>query len=108
VGTVSQGEPFHASYFHHTPWGLVSLVESATKLEIKRLWTSGDTLAALSRMGRYPRVIRACLKAISKIHDRVPVLAPRRMRWPKKQKSLDRLYRAASVCFLIQKPLDGQ
>ena len=25
IGTVSQGEPFHASYFHHTTWGLVSL-----------------------------------------------------------------------------------
>ena len=22
IGTVSQGEPFHASYFHHTAWGL--------------------------------------------------------------------------------------
>ena len=26
IGTVSQGEPFHSSYFHHTPWGMLSLI----------------------------------------------------------------------------------
>lgn len=44
VGTVSQGEPFHASYFHHTPWGILSLVSTTNSLKINRLWASMDTL----------------------------------------------------------------
>ena len=43
IGAVSQGEPFHASYFHMTPWALVSLGE-ATGLKIERLWAGPDTL----------------------------------------------------------------
>src|SRR5262249_5348125 len=38
VGTVSQGEPFHESYFHHTAWGLVSLAGSTTTLQLSHLW----------------------------------------------------------------------
>jgi len=105
VGTVSQGEPFHDSYFHHTAWGLISLIESTTSLRIERLWDSGDTLGSLARMGRYPRIIRAMLKAIERLHNHVPFLAPRRMKWPHKQQRLDKIYRAGSICFVVQKPV---
>ena len=104
VGTVSQGDPFHASYFHHTAWGLISLVTSATSMSIRRLWGSGDTLYSLARMGRYPKVIKYMLKSIAAIHEKAPFLAPRRMKWSKEEKRLDRIYRAGSICFLIQKP----
>jgi SAM-dependent methyltransferase len=52
VGTVSQGEPFHASYFHHTAWGLLSLVRTTKTLTARRLWAGQSTLGALSSMGR--------------------------------------------------------
>lgn len=103
VGTVSQGEPFHASYFHHTAWGVISLVTSATSMSIRRLWDSGDTLHSLARMGRYPKIIKIGLKSIAAVHEKAPFLAPRRVKWPKEEKRLDRIYRAGSICFLIQK-----
>jgi SAM-dependent methyltransferase len=105
IGTVSQGEPFHVSYFHHTAWGVVSLIESTTSLKIERLWDSGDTLGSLVRMGRYPRVIRAMLMLVDKMHEQLPLLAPRRMKWSHKQKRLDKIYRAGSICFVVRKPL---
>ena len=104
VGTVAQGEPFHGSYFHHTAWGVISLVTSATSMSIRRLWDSGDTLHSLARMGRYPKVIKIVLKSIATVHEKAPFLAPRRMKWSKEEKRLDRIYRAGSICFLIQKP----
>ena len=104
IGTVSQGEPFHGSYFHHTAWGFVSLISSVTKLKIKRIWASCDTLASLSRMGRYPKVIKQLLMIIDKIHANLPWLAPRKMKWSEKDKQLDSIHRAGSVCFVVQKP----
>lgn len=103
VGTVSQGEPFHASYFHFTPWGLNSMLGGQPDLKLERLWSSADTLRALSRMGRYPRVVRMLLSGLDRLHAGVPWLAPRRMRWSAKQKEIDALYRAGSLCFLISK-----
>ena len=104
IGTVSQGEPFHDSYFHHTPWGLLSLVSSVTDLEILRLWSSDDTLGSLSRMGRYPKIVKLLLKIVDNIHVKIPLLAPRKMKWPERDKVLDHLYRAGSLCFVAQKP----
>lgn len=63
VGTVSQGEPFHASYFHFTPWGMVAMFDGFGALDLVRHWTSDDTLRALSSMGRYPRIVRLLLAA---------------------------------------------
>ena len=103
VGTVSQGEPFHESFFHHTPWGLLSLVATTDSLRVVRLWEAPDTLWALSRIGRYPRVIRGLLRTLDCINRRLPLLAPRKMRWPVKDKQLDRLYRSGSLCFVIER-----
>ena len=109
VGTVSQGEPFHSSYFHHTPWALVSLLKQTPDLELQRLWPSSDTLGALARMGRYPRVLKLLLRCIDNLNRRLPWLAPRKMQWPPVEKQLDRLYRAGSICFAIQKsPVTGK
>lgn len=107
VGTVSQGEPFHDSFFHHTAWGFISLISTASKLEIKRLWPSHDTLRALVRMGRYPKVIRCLLSIIDRIHMNSPFLAPKKMKWSVEEKRLDELYRTASVCFVVQKSLQS-
>lgn len=104
IGTVSQGEPFHDSYFHHTSWGLISVISSMTTLQIKKLWASGDTIASLSRMGRYPKAIKLLLSLIDKLHIRLPFLAPRKMKWTEQEKRLDKLHRAGSICFVIQKP----
>lgn len=103
IGTVSQGEPFHSSYFHHTPWALVSLIGATPGLRIERLWESADTLASLAAMGRYSRVVKGMLKAVHWIASHCPWLTPRKMRWPEKDQQLDRLYRAGSVCFSIQR-----
>lgn len=103
VGTVSQGEPFHASYFHCTAWGLLSLLVAAD-LQAERLWAGPDTLVALARMGRYPRVIRALLASTARL-DGIPFLAPRR--WAgrsEKDRELDAIHQAGSLCFVASKP----
>ena len=66
-GTVSQGDPFHASFFHHTTWGFVSLIEQSG-MEIRRLWGCYDTLIGLARIGRYPRVIRMVLWVVNTLN----------------------------------------
>ncbi|MDD1444207.1 class I SAM-dependent methyltransferase [Dolichospermum sp. ST_sed3] len=103
VGTVSQGEPFHDSYFHHTPWGLISVIETTEELKILRLWDSMDTLSALARMGRYPKIIKGLIKLVDVIHSAMPFLAPRKLSWPAREQRIDKLFRAGSVCFVIQK-----
>ena len=61
IGNVSQGEPFHASYFHHTTWGLVSFAKSSTAMRLSRLCCGPGTLRSLAAMGRYPRIIKTLL-----------------------------------------------
>ena len=46
------GEPFHDSYFHHTAFGVMSVMREAG-FHVTRLWPSYDTLQALAGMGRY-------------------------------------------------------
>ena len=103
IGTVSQGEPFHASYFHHTTWGLVSLAESSTAMRLSRLWCGPGTLRSLATMGRYPRVIKMLLAAVDRIDAWAPWLAPRRQAWSQRDKQLDALHRAGSICFAMEK-----
>jgi len=103
IGTVSQGEPFHNSYFHHTPWGLLSLISNAPDLRIIKMWDSSDTLRSLASMGRYSRILKAALAGLNFANDWLPWLTPRKMMWPDKEKQLDRLYRAGSICFSIEK-----
>ena len=103
IGTVSQGEPFHASYFHHTTWGLVSLAQSSTSMQLSRLWCGPGTLQSLASMGRYPRVIKILLAAVDRIDAGAPWLAPRRQAWSQRDKQLDALHRAGSICFAMEK-----
>jgi SAM-dependent methyltransferase len=103
IGTVSQGEPFHNSYLHHTAWGVVHLFSSVAHLRIVRLWESNDTLYALSTMGRYPKIIKGLVRLIHFAHIKLPFLAPNRMRWPDKEKRIDRLHRSSAICFAAQK-----
>lgn len=102
-GTVSQGEPFHNSFFHHTAWGLLSLTH-ATGLEPLRLWACWDTLSGLADMGRYPRVVRAGIRLLDHMNIKLPFLAPRKMRWSPEARYVDTLHRAASIGFVIRKP----
>jgi SAM-dependent methyltransferase len=103
VGTVSQGEPFHDSYFHHTALGVLS-VFGAAGLHPLRLWPSHDTLHALAKMGRYPRPLRIALEAIYRTERAAPFLAPRKyFRWSPRQRAVDELHRAGSICFLAEK-----
>lgn len=107
IGAVSQGEPFHQSYFHFTPWGMAALVSSAPSLMITDLWPSMDTLQSLSRIGRYPRVIRWLIKQIDFLHRKLPFLAPRKAKWSPKEKAIDELYRSSSLCFCVKKSQKG-
>lgn len=103
VGTVSQGEPFHDSYFHHTAFGVFSVFTTAG-LRPLRLWPSYDTLHALSGMGRYPRIQRLMIEAVYRVGRSLPMLAPRKyFRWTPREKAVDELHRAASICFLAEK-----
>lgn len=104
IGTVSQGEPFHDSYFHHTTWGVLSVFSSAG-LGVQRLWPSYDTLRSLSQMGRYPVAIRAGLRTLDWVHESAPFLSPRKaMRWSESARRVDELHRAASICFVAARP----
>jgi SAM-dependent methyltransferase len=103
IGTVSQGEPFHGSYFHHTTWGLVSLAQSSIAMRLSRLWCGPGTLRSLATMGRYPRAIRMLLAALDRIDTWAPWLAPRRQVWSRRDKQLDALHRAGSICFAMEK-----
>ena len=100
-GTVSQGEPFHNSFFHHTVWGLMSLC-AASQFEVVRLWPCWVTLDGLADMGRYSKVVRFGLRGLGVLNARLPFLTPRKMRWPERDKALDRLHRAASIGFVIK------
>jgi len=107
VGAVSQGEPFHASYFHHTPWGLVSAASFAG-LRLSRLWPSVDALHSLSRMGRYSRPTRWGLRFLDWFEGATPFLTPRRwLRWSQKELHWDGCIRAGSLCFLLTRPQDA-
>jgi SAM-dependent methyltransferase len=104
VGTVSQGEPFHDSYFHHTAWGLLRLCEESGLAPL-RLWRSYDTLKALATMGRYPKAGRWLINLLDMLLERAPVLSPRKhFRWSERERKVDALYRAASICFVLRKP----
>jgi len=102
-GTVSQGEPFHDSFFHHTAWGVLAVFDAAS-LHTLRLWPSYDTLHALSTMGRYPRAQRLVIEGVHRFIRATPFLAPRRfLKWSAREKAVDELHRAASLCFVAEK-----
>jgi len=106
-GAVSQGEPFHDSYFHHTAFGVLSVFRHAG-LRVERLWPSYDTLHALSVMGRYPRALRLLIESVHRFHRATPFLAPRKFfKWTKREKAIDEIHRAASVCFVAVKAAEN-
>lgn len=106
-GTVSQGEPFHDSYFHHTAFGVLALLRSAGFVT-QRLWPSYDTLHALATMGRYPRVTKILIEIIHRFARATPFLAPRAyFRSSVREKEAEALYRAASVCFVAERINDS-
>ncbi|HVR39052.1 MAG TPA: class I SAM-dependent methyltransferase [Thermoanaerobaculia bacterium] len=106
VGTVSQGEPFHDSYFHHTAFGLLSVL-AANGLHADQLWPSYDTLHALATMGRYPRVLRLLIELVHRAGRALPMLAPRKFfRWTPRERAVDELHRAASICFTARRTAD--
>jgi SAM-dependent methyltransferase len=99
-GTVSQGEPFHHSYFHHTAFGVVSVC-GAAGFEVVRMWDSYDTLHGLSVMGRYPKPGKVMIEIVHRLLAAFPQLSPRKhFRWSSREKALDALHRAASICFV--------
>jgi SAM-dependent methyltransferase len=102
-GAVSQGEPFHESYFHHTALGVLALLH-ATGFSVRRLWPSYDTLHALAVMGRYPRVSRSLIEILYRFVRATPFLAPRAFfRSSQRDKELEAVYRAASICFVAER-----
>jgi len=104
VAVVSQGEPFHDSYFHHTAFGVLSVLQEA-RLRPVVMWPSYDTLHALATMGRYPRVLRGLIEVVHRI-GKIPLVAPRKfLHWSAREKAVDELHRAASICFVAEKPV---
>ncbi|MBL8849797.1 MAG: methyltransferase domain-containing protein, partial [Planctomycetaceae bacterium] len=72
VGVVSQGEPFHESYFHHTAWGVIALAASTGELDVAQMWPSRDTLLALARMSRYSKVVKLSLRMLDVFNRNTP------------------------------------
>jgi SAM-dependent methyltransferase len=104
VAAVSQGEPFHDSYFHHTGFGVLTVLQEA-RLRPVVLWPSHDTLHSLATMGRYPRVLRLLIEAVHRI-GKIGILAPRKfLHWSARERAVDELHRAASICFVAEKPV---
>jgi SAM-dependent methyltransferase len=102
-GAVSQGEPFHDSYFHFTAWGVMSSFHEAG-LRVLRLWPSYDTLHALATMGRYARLVKAMVEIVYRVDRAMPFLAPRKFfRGSREEKQLEELHRAGSLCFVAVK-----
>ena len=102
-GAVSQGEPFHESYFHHTALGTLALLRAAG-FRATRLWPSYDTLHSLATMGRYPKLTRAVIELTHHLAKATPLLAPRAFfRLSQRQKQMEELYRAASICFVAER-----
>ena len=102
-GAVSQGEPYHESFFHHTALGVLSIFAIAG-FEPLRLWPSYDTLHSLAEMGRYPRAQRMLIEATYRFGRAFPFLAPRKFfRGTEREKALDELHRAASICFVARR-----
>ena len=55
-------------------------------------------------MGRYPRAIRGGLRCLDAVHNALPILAPRKaIYWSKREKQLDAIHRAGSLCFVLTK-----
>ena len=103
LGAVSQGEPFHSSFFHHSAWGIASLIGTTESLKIHQLWWSMDTLRALSRMGGYSKIIKQILRFLDFTNTNLPILTPRKMKRNRQEKAVDRLHSAGSIAFMISK-----
>ena len=102
LGAVSQGEPFHESYFHHTAYGVLALL-TASGFVVERIWPSYDTLHALATMGRYPRAIRALIELLHRFTRVTPFLAPRAFfRASQRDRDREALFRTAGICFVAR------
>ena len=57
-------------------------------------------------MGRYSRPIRFTLSLLDRINERLPFLAPRKcFKWTERERQLDKMHRAASICFVADLPI---
>jgi SAM-dependent methyltransferase len=102
LGAVSQGEPYHESYFHHTALGVLALLH-ATGFRVRRIWPSYDTLHALATMGRYPRATRVLIELLYRFVRATPFLAPRAyFRSSQRDKELEELFKTAGICFVAE------
>lgn len=102
AGSVAFGEPFQSSYFHMSPWGLLSILQTLG-FRMLQIWPTYDTLLALARVGRYPRVIRGGLQLLEIMNRRLPFLAPRRMLVSAEERKINELLNSGGVMFLAQK-----
>jgi SAM-dependent methyltransferase len=101
LGVAAFGEPFHASYFHASPWGIASLLH-ASGFRLHRLWSCRDTLDALADMAVYPKIVRFFLRGVAQL-ARIPWLSPRRWR-AREDLAKIALQTAGSIGFYASKP----
>ncbi len=101
IGVAAFGEPFHASYFHASSWGIVSLL-NANGFVAERLWSCRSSLRALAEMAVYPKAVRLLLRCVSMV-ARSPLLSPRRW-WAGGAGPASALEIAGSIAFAARKP----
>lgn len=99
LGTADCAAVFASSFFHMTPWGVISVL-SSHGMHLERMWINKDALLFLGTNPGYPVMIKFVLRLLSKI-AKLSFLSPRRLL---KGKAVDDFITAGSFAFVARKP----
>ena len=103
VGTADSGATFVLSFFHITPWGLISLLRPCG-IVIERIWCLKDALDYFGTNPGYPRLLGYVLRFLSRI-SYLRFLTPRLLFGGAKR---DPFITAGSIAFIGRKRAIGR
>ena len=99
LGTADCAAVFASSFFHMTPWGVISVL-STHGMHLERMWVNKDALLFLGTNPGYPVVIKFILRLLSKV-ARLGFLSPRQLL---KGEAVNEFVTAGSFAFVARKP----